>query len=550
MADLEQWVNLDKDAKWVEDEITSVERVGKLNFEITTNKAKFVSFRIRIDNASADNARYSVAERGRNINFTIQHGRGSETNLGRNRIRVQRDIQVPAAGGNRYRIRLRYKGKGDADYRQIQSSKFVVTRRKLLYYVVTMDSSTLPAAEAMADPTPLLTTLETDYWDPAKNYYIKLKKKAAVQMPLTKNLMLDEFDETGADIGNAWAATSTALSAAIKTALAPHRPTLQARKPFCFVSVWCNYLASRGKKVIDQVVQDAAGNNVTMTIPSWFNGVWGTTPAATTLEVDVGDYLWHGLDDADDAAQMWLESVQLDFIDSSTNAATRIAIPNNRVQISGTPDKAFGAYHKIKIDLTPADMQGIRRRLFNQIRGTFRLQVKVRTAAGWTNGFAMGSKNVIVVADKVVWEQRPAAGKAQTLNHEFGHKVGMTAQGGQVAFGGGATPNDPDAPATLYGNIHTGPTDNSHGHQGNHCQDGVTWTNSAFNAVTNKWEGSWSLNAGAAQANCVMFGSNGFWTAAGALVNRNSRYCSTCEPIVRKLDLGASMPGFASCVTD
>lgn len=549
MADLEQWVNLDKDAKWVEDEITSIERVGKLNFEITTNKAKFASFRIRIDNASADNARYSVAERGRNINFTIQHGRGSETNLGSRKIRVQRDISVPAAGGNRYRIRLRFKRKGEADYHQIQSTKYIVTRRKLLYYVVTMDSSTLPAAEAMADPTPLLTTLETDYWDPAKNYYIKLKKKAAVQMPLIKNLLLDEFDETGADIGNAWGATNTQLTNAVKAALAPHRATLQARKPFCFVSVWCNYLASKGKKVIDQVVQDASGNNVTMTLPSWFGGLFSAPPTAPSLEIDVGAYLWYGLNDADDAAQNWLESVQLDFVDSSTGAATRIAIPNNRVEITGAKAKPFGAYRRIKIDLTPADMQGIRRRVMNQISGTFRLQVKVRTAASWTNGFAMGGKNVIVVADKVVWEQRDNAGKAQTLNHEFGHKVGMTAQGGQVAFGGGATPNDPDAPATLYGNIHLGPTDNSHGHQGNHCQDGVTWTNGAYNPVTRRFAGSWSLNAGATQANCVMFGSNGFWSGA-TLVARNSRYCTTCEPIVRKLDLGSGMPGFASCVTD
>jgi hypothetical protein len=226
---------------------------------------------------------------------------------------------------------------------------------------------------------------------------------------------------------------------------------------------------------------------------------------------------------------------------------TRIAIPKNRVSLDGAPAYAFGGYSQIKIDLSDADMAGVRRRVLGQVQGTFRLKVKVVTAPSWTNGFALPGKNGIVVADKAAWEQRTADGKRQTLNHEFGHKIGMTAQGGMDpnTFNSESAVNLPDAPASLYGNIHLGPSDNSRGHQGPHCCEGVVWTQGAFNAAANRYAGSWS----GAQANCVMFGSNGFWDG-GVLKGRSAGYCANCEPIVRKLDLSSNMAGFASCVTD
>ncbi len=536
---LEQWVNLNKDPKWVEDEIKSVERVGELHFEVKFNKAKLANFKIKVKPAGS-NIAYSAAEAGRNKNFRIEHGAGSETNLGKKKVLLQRDVSLPMAGGNEYIVRVLFKKK------QIESTKAVVVRRKLLYWVVTMDSSTLPAAEAMADPTPLLTSLETDYWQPAKNYYIKLTKKGSAQMPLVKNLLMGEADETGAAIGNAWGATYPALVAAAKTALAAERPTLQARKPFCFVSIWCNYIASKGKKVIDQQGTNAAGNVVTTALPSWFGKLFGGEMSTQTLTVKIGAYLWHGLNDADDAAQHWLESVEVFWVDAN-NATTRLAIPRDRVVISDAKQFALGGHKEVKIDLTNDDMAGVRRRVFGQVQGTFLVRLKVRTASSWTNGFAMPGKNGIVVADKAQWEQRDQAGKRQTLNHEFGHKIGMTAQGGKDpnTFGGVSAANTPDAPVSLYGNIHTGVNDNSRGHQGNHCCDGVAWTQGAYNPVTQRYAGTWS----GGQANCVMFGSNGFWDG-GVLKGRSPGYCGNCEPIVRKLDLGTSMPGFSSCVTD
>ncbi|MBI4955387.1 MAG: hypothetical protein HY908_25415 [Myxococcales bacterium] len=537
---LEQWVNLDKDPKWVEDDITSEARVGHLHFEAKFSKgAKLVNFKIKVKE-QPNNATYNAQEKARNLNFTVQQGAGAASNLSKKTVKLERNVSLPAAGGNEYIVRAKYKQE------QVESTKAVAARRRLFYYSVKMDSATLPAAEAIGDPATILTNLETDYWDPAKNYYLKLVKKGDATMALTKCLLMGEEDETGATISNSWGATRAGLLADAKTALAGSRPDLQKRKPFNFVSVWCNYIATKGKTIINQEAVTATGAVASATLPSWFGKLFGAKMANQTIYVLASEFLWHGLDDTDDANQNWLETVELDFEDAA-GARSRIAIPNNRVTIADAARFAFGGHAWLQIDLTDADMAGVRRRVFGQVTGRFRLRVKVRTVAGWTLGFAVPATNVIVVADKSQWQTVTDSGKKYVLNHEFGHKIGMTSQGGAAqTFNNENAANMPDAPASLYGNIHLGPTDNSRGHTGNHCGEGATWTAGAFNAATNRFDGTWT----GAPA-CVMFGMDGVWdTATNTIVPAPPGYCANCEPIVRKLDLGNAMLGFASCVTD
>ena len=553
---LEQWVNLDKDPKWVDGtNIKDVKRVGHLHYEVAFKKAVLASYRVKIkpqanciayNTAAAPNG---TVEAIRNKNFSGDDV-GKDTNLAKKKVQLERNITLPAAGGNEYVVRVQYRGK------EQESTHAVVVRRMLFYYSVRMDSAALTAGAhpttgaavpgAIPDPAAFLTSMETDYWNPAKNYYIKpVKRDASTIMRLCKTLLMAEEDRTGAAVGNAWSVTRGKLLKEVKSALRPHRPDLQKRKPFCFVAVWCNYIASKGAKLITTDAQSWTGTafqNAAVTLPSAFKTkLFSARVATQDIYIQCGAELWHALDDKDDTNQNWLESVSVFFVETG-KPPQLLRIPKDRVTIGDNAKYSFGGHTLLRINLQEADMQGIKRRIFGQIQGKIKVRVKIRTATdSWTLGFAVPGTNVIVVADKCRWERVSNVDKEYVLNHEFGHKIGMTAQGGATnTFNSENASNTPDAPGSLYGNIHLGPSDDSRQHTGNHCGLGATWTPAAFDPVQNRFDGSWT-----GPPSCVMFGASGTSTDSA-----QKNYCASCEPIVRKLDLSNTMLGFKKCVTD
>jgi type VI secretion system secreted protein VgrG len=224
--------------------------------------------------------------------------------------------------------------------------------------------------------------------------------------------------------------------------------------------------------------------------------------AGTTFTLETGKYLWYQLDDTDDANQEWLVSIDCYYTDAA-GRPSHLRIPKDRASITGAARFALGGHSKIAIDLSAADMTVIRDH-FTAGAGSIRFQVTVNAAIGWTNGFSLGGINLITVADKAQWDVRTSAGKAQTLMHELGHKVGMTPDG---------TGRLPRKPSCYY----TG-----QGHQGPHCSKGAAYT-----ATTRRWSGS---------PQCVMYGAS---HAA-----RPRTFCAECAPLVRKLDMSPTMPGF------
>ena len=104
---------------------------------------------------------------------------------------------------------------------------------------------------------------------------------------------------------------------------------------FAFASIWCNYIANKGKQIITQTGQSWTGTALqagSASLPSWFGQLFNYKMANQTLYLQCSQYLWHGLDDTDDANQHWLESVECHFVDTN-GKRSRIAIPNNRVTI-------------------------------------------------------------------------------------------------------------------------------------------------------------------------------------------------------------------------
>jgi hypothetical protein len=553
---LEQWVNLPRDAKWVDGTIIKdIDRVGPLHYEVESKNPRLLSYKIKVQPQSGNTTYNTSPVAGPENDGSIElyrnkafegDDKGADTNLGKKKHRQERDVYLPAAGGNEYVVRVKDKKT------TVESTKAVMARRILYYYSVRMNSAGLAAGKnpttnaavsaAIDNPTAMLSGMEAAYWD----FSIKLVRlDDSILMKLHKTMVMAEHDLAGAVVGNAGAATQAGILVDLKSAMSAQLPELKKRKGFCFVALWANYIAKKGKKIIEYDASTSGA--LTATIPSAFKTKLFNAKVASqdiTISLAPREHFWHGLNDADDLAKNWIEDIEVFFKPQGSTVKQRLHVPKARISIDDNPKYAFGGHSKLKVHLDDAafngdpagSVQGIKRRIFGQIQGEITVRITVRVVVGFLNGFSMGGTNAIVVADKVRWSPRKEKDKAGTLNHEFGHKIGMTAQGGKKKTFGAAA-NLPDAPATLYGNIHTGPKDNSRNHQGPHCEKGAVWAKSTYNPATKKWQGNWS-----GDPLCVMFGEGHD--------KRPTTYCDVCKPIAKKLDLGASMTGFKQCVSD
>ncbi len=595
MADLKQWVNLPRDAKWVThitgaDAPSNVERVGPIHLKVKFKNDKPANFKIQV--ALKNGASYVRKEQARNVNFKLRNGLGSAFNQNQKEIAVPRDISLPAAGGNEYSVKAKYKEK------EVEGAKTVETRRGLFYYSVKQDSTGAPNGTCkggnvdgqIADPGAILTRLENEHWDPGDNYYIRLVNKGggtstvAFTDTLGKEYAPDPatpgaervvdatqvwrnqseqfsggaFSPLGAGQAKGTGATRTdpsnpavwlgvfrhggewGMLDAVKGAIP--RGDAQALKPYCFVVVWCNYIADKSKKIITYA--GAAGVAASKLVLN--NG------ASEVYISTGGPWLWHGFNQANDNAKSWLVDCKVTFIDAA-GVRTDVTVDRARLQPYHTPQGDFGGFNWIKMDLSdPADA-AVKDGIFNGTRGTYEISLTIYVVKGMSCGYAMPGLNIVVVCDKANYVKMTDAEKIGIIAHELGHAIGMTAQGGKPTTEtfNGVSATTPNFPASLYGNIQNGPNENSCQHQGNHCNNGASWSRGAWDATaTNsggglgRYKGTWS-----GRPQCVMFGAIGVWdTATNASITNPSTYCGNCKPIVRKLDLGGNL--FASCVTD
>lgn len=474
MGEVEQWVNLDRDAKFVSDGISSIERVGEeVHFKCTFKNGELGSFRYKV--VAVEQAKYSRKERGRNPHFKLRSGKGSTTNNAKGEVVIENKVKLPAAGGNKYKLEVQWMDKGGS---AITLSDTVVTRRRLFYQSVTMAGVTAGDCGAM----------ENEYWNPGKNYYLKLIAQGGGTIPLTPVLWSAGGNNNYIDF--------------IKSTKATY--SLEPKRPFAFILVWSRYIASQAQVVVTET------RNVS--IPSKLFK-WGYQ--GESVVVDVGYHLWWQLDPTDDAANAWLVGVTCTFTDAQ-GRDTQLNIPNDRVTPTGPQIGKYGGSSQVTIDLSAADLQNLRNYVTRNV-GDLTFDITLRVADGWTNGFSFNTINLITVAERVVWDDMSDAIKKYTLNHELGHKVGMTPDG---------TGRLPTKPSCYY----TGQT-----HQGPHCSKGATFT-----AATQVWSGA---------PGCVMFGADGTYNA-GVYSGAPPEYCGECEPLVRKLDLASTAAGFTNSVMD
>lgn len=492
MAIEKQWVNLPKKSVHVGDGISSEKRLDFLQFKHEFKTAKPAAFKVVVVPAGADNIKYSKAELKRHKGFQLRK-LPVQLSTATSTPQVEQEVYLPAAGGNRYKIKAMYNGK------IVESSTLIEVWRRLYYQVISMNS---------VSPLSPMTDFENAFLNSAKKFHIELKEKGKGSNKMT--LLKTIHNDNGTEFRNE----------------ARKVYSIKNVEPYAVAVVFSNYIADYvAINIID---------TVSRRVPSKLF-YWGAN--ADEFVVDIKDrfgnafYLWEGLDDDHDKAKFWLISATFVGVDGRSSK-----IPKEDVTIvPGTNDFSLGGYKQVKIGLRSV------RKLITSVEGTIELKLNVLDG-GFTGGFSYTNLNLITVGTRAWWESTPSTKSEmlQTINHEMGHKVGMVGYGNKdhrkkneelkkkgkdVSFT--YRPELPDAPRTLYGE-HRGV--NNQGHLGPHCGKGVKYSNSI---------GDWTGKPG-----CVMFGANAAQDATGSWQFTPATFCDQCEPVMRKLDLnGKMLPG-------
>ena len=213
MADLEQWVNLEKVDKF-KDEIETIERLDYLHFECEFKKAKLANFKVRIY-PQGNKAKYSKEER-KNVAFKLRKI-PSKTNASNKKVKLETDAYLPAAGGNKFKVEAKYKKK------VIESKKIIETRRKVYYQIIKMSSMNALSNYSFLDKL----------WNTSDKLYIETI----------------EINSKGDDthIGNI-----DAVDSQVDAMKAAARPEYNNDKhPFCFAILYVDSLAASDVKSRD-----------------------------------------------------------------------------------------------------------------------------------------------------------------------------------------------------------------------------------------------------------------------------------------------------------
>lgn len=414
-----QWVNLTKDKVFVEDEVPSKEYLEHVHFQCKFSKAKPAAFKVRVVEKGKP-ATYTAKEKARNPHFKQRHTR-SQVNHGKDSVKAEEKVYLPAAGGNEYEIEALYKRK------VVKGKHTRETRRKIYYQAISMVGVTAPGL------------------GPTESYYEKLfvvlkNKGGPGQMPFVNNVDANDANE---------------CSALVKLAKASY--TIDKYKPWAFAAVFVNMIGMPGRKDF------TVAQSPLLSAPSKLVSIVSST---ITYTLPQKTYLWYGLSALHDAANggkgYWWVPGSCKWTDA---AGVVHNIPDANVSIDMSKRKtALGGYNTLKIEI-PSHLKS----LLTSSKG--RIAISVYVVQGFCGGYSENSVNFITVAKSGWWDEFTDAKRLQILNHEMGHKLGMVQDGKGRSL---------DPPATLYGNIRGGPKANNKGHQGPHCEKGASYAGGSW----------------------------------------------------------------------
>lgn len=431
----EQWVNVEPRPEFVEDEISSIERLGTtLKIRARFAKVTLAHFKLRVTRAG-DHASYSEQELGRNPSFRLRTIGSALKQVGEE-VELTRELALPCAGGNRFRIEGTYRGK------TVTGTTTLVARRRLYYQVLSMKGVSPHPVDAM----------ERYFWSPDKGFCVRLKEKGPRDEIAAIRFVRGDLRE---------------LLAAVRS-----RYRLEGRRPYAFTLVFCHDIVSP--------VEYRLKADHELEVP----GARGGEPPAVALEL--AHHVWWGFDAADDAARLFLVENSTVFLGED---GTRTRIPDSAFSVMGPPDHPEGGYRMLRVDLSRVAQGPPATR-----KGKLRVDAIVKVA-GWSHGFSCKDVNLVVVASHARWQRIGARAREHALRHEIGHKLGMVAAGHSPLAEDPFRPLQPDGPSALYGDR---PEVNDRGHKGSHCGKGASWSarserwSGAPSCVMFGGDGAWS----------------------------------------------------------
>jgi len=182
MAEVEQFVNLTRSARWTGDGLASRDRMTtRCILRLRMRERRRATVRLTKE-ADSDNTDYSRAEKRRRQAFTARTYR-------RRRLRTERDgtaeipVRVTLAGGDKYTITAEHDGHS--------ATVDIVTRRRVYFQIVKMRGvSAVTAGD--------VNGMKREFWNPGQKLYVQMIEYAAgKRIPSRRN-----YDDTDTAVDN------------------------------------------------------------------------------------------------------------------------------------------------------------------------------------------------------------------------------------------------------------------------------------------------------------------------------------------------------------
>lgn len=368
-ADGEQFVNLDRDNKWVDN--TSVKSLGRLGYKpkifVKFDLPGVSEFTLKAI-PDGGNETYTDEEKARNSLFKFIEEEKTYQTESTGELVIS-DAFLSVGGESTFHFEVK-----DTQGTTLQTKK-LKTLRKIFVQEIKMTGDAGKSAASS------ISTVESEY-----------KKQGFIVETLTEKTMA-EMENIGAD-------DSATYKSAVKTAY--QSSDGKKKEPFSLVVGYTSHLAVKtsGRQISKVNVPVGPGKaSVTINIA----GPGKTNPAVKKK------YLWQKIV----TGEGWFESAT--FKDDSSGVTTVIdekyctAIPVN----SANPDRSS----KVKIDVSKLTS------------GTGTITLTVTWVDRMRAGLSFGGTNLICVCTKAWWKNKTSAQQNEVIIHEMGHKIGMVPDG-------------------------------------------------------------------------------------------------------------------------
>lgn len=481
--DRKQWVNLPRDAKWIDHKwVGNKDRLGtKLRIKVRFDQEGSHAFKLKLK-PDSENVVYSGAEKKRNTRYTFEEKEKSYTTDKDGTKIIENDFFIHVAGGSRWQAVAK-----DDEGNEAESHRLTAFR---MIYVVAAKMKDVAAADH-------LDTLDSEF------------EKQGIVLNVIDQIEVKQITN---DLTQA--STREIIKVIEKGYKSSKGP---AHEPYTVTMAFMGHAATKSVEVAVRKSGVTVGEEAEPVTFELRNGLFGY------------NYLWKDLaPDEED----WFVSCRYfpaPVDPQHGKAAGRGATIGGAVggalgfAVGSAPGAGIGlgagaflgsivglAAQKKTKDTGPVDIDKEKCEPGAEVwvRGNTKVTVDVKELPKgvgtivlkyncvhtWAAGLEFGGTNIVAVCTKVVWEDRGSLSQNQTLIHEIGHKVHMVSDG---------TGKKPDKVKTLY---------TKKGHVGPHCHAGLEVKDNYL---------------GVSGATCVMFGQD----------NNHSDFCDNCAPAVKKVDL-------------